>query len=214
MRPAPTPAPDARPQAVWLKLAADNVRRLVRDLASRAGVAVESGDKPSSDAIVVLTPIGHDATTTAVEHGLDATRTVAIDPLFGLDKRRTLMTTSVTTTVARDAMHGLLASDGVAVSVIHDSPGFVAQRVIAMIVNIASDIAQQRIATPDDIEAAVKLGLGYPKGPLEFGDSLGAATVLRILENMHAFYGDPRYRPSPWLKRRAKLGVSLLTAEA
>jgi 3-hydroxybutyryl-CoA dehydrogenase len=38
--------------------------------------------------------------------------------------------------------------------------------------------------------------------------------VLQILENMYAFYGDPRYRPSPWLKRRALLGVSLLTPEA
>jgi 3-hydroxybutyryl-CoA dehydrogenase len=37
---------------------------------------------------------------------------------------------------------------------------------------------------------------------------------LTILERMHAFYGDPRYRPSPWLKRRAKLRVSLLTPEA
>lgn len=214
IRPAAMPAPDARPQAVWLNLAAENVRRLVSDLASRAGVAVENGDKPSSDAIAVLTPLGGDATTTAVERGLDATRTVAIDPLFGLEKRRTLMTTSVTSPAARDAMHGLLASDGVAVSVIHDSPGFVAQRVVAMIVNIASDIAQQRIATSEDIEAAVKLGLGYPKGPLEFGDALGAPTVLQILEAMHSFYGDPRYRPSPWLKRRAKLGVSLMTAEA
>jgi 3-hydroxybutyryl-CoA dehydrogenase len=38
--------------------------------------------------------------------------------------------------------------------------------------------------------------------------------VLDILEALHEFYGDPRYRPSPWLKRRAMLGVSLLTAEA
>ena len=41
-----------------------------------------------------------------------------------------------------------------------------------------------------------------------------AAGVLTILERLHAFYGDPRYRPSPWLKRRAMLGVSLLTPEA
>src|SRR5690606_25239807 len=135
----------------------------------------------------------------AVELGLNAKRVVALDPLYGWDKRRTLMSTSVTDADARDAAHALLASDGVAVSVIHDSPGFVAQRTVAMIVNIASDIAQQRIATPGDIETAVKLGLGYPQGPLAFGDAIGAVTVLQILENMYAFYGDPRYRPSPWL---------------
>ena len=57
------------------------------------------------------------------------------------------------------------------------------------------------------------LGLGYPKGPLALGDALGAATVLAILDAMHAIYRDPRYRPSPWLVRRARLNVSLLTPE-
>ena len=102
---------------------------------------------------------------------------------------------------------------GLPLTTIHDSPGFVAQRVLAMIVNIGCDIAQQRIATPDDIDDAVTLGLGYPKGPLAFGDALGARSVLEILGALHDFYRDPRYRPSPWLIRRARLGVSLLTPE-
>jgi len=86
--------------------------------------------------------------------------------------------------------------------------------VLAMIVNIGCDIAQQRIATPDDIDGAVTLGLGYPKGPLAFGDALGAQTVLDILDALHAFYRDPRYRPSPWLRRRGAIGLSLLHEEA
>ena len=97
--------------------------------------------------------------------------------------------------------------------VIHDSPGFVAQRVLAHIVNVACDIAQQRIASPADIDLAVRLGLAYPQGPLAWGDALGPARLLRILVELHAAYGDPRYRPSLWLSRRARLGVSLLTAE-
>jgi 3-hydroxybutyryl-CoA dehydrogenase len=113
----------------------------------------------------------------------------------------------------RDAAHALLARDGAAVSVIRDSAGLIAQRIVATIVNIACDIAQQRIAAPDDIDRAVKLGLGYPKGPLAMGDAIGPLAILNILQAMSAFYGDPRYRPSPWLKRRALLGVSLLTPE-
>jgi 3-hydroxybutyryl-CoA dehydrogenase len=213
-RPTPAAAPATLPKAIWVGPGVETVRKQVVDLATGAGVAVEGGDKPSAEAIAIVLPVGKDATTTAVELGLNAKRVVALDPLYGWDKRRTLMSTSVTDADARDAAHALLASDGVAVSVIHDSPGFVAQRTVAMIVNIASDIAQQRIATPADIETAVKLGLGYPQGPLAFGDAIGAVTVLQILENMYAFYGDPRYRPSPWLKRRALLGVSLLTPEA
>jgi 3-hydroxybutyryl-CoA dehydrogenase len=114
----------------------------------------------------------------------------------------------------RDAAHGLFGADNVPVSMIRDSAGFVAQRVIAHIVNIACDIAQQRIATPEDIERAVTLGLGYRQGPLAMGDTLGPAKVLSIVNAMHDFYGDPRYRPSPWLTRRARLGVSLLTTES
>jgi 3-hydroxybutyryl-CoA dehydrogenase len=107
----------------------------------------------------------------------------------------------------------MLAFDGVPVSVINDSPGFVAQRVVAHIVNVGCDIAQMRIATPADLDRAVVLGLGYPRGPLAMGDALGAGKFLTILEAMHAIFQEPRYRPSPWLRRRAQLGISLLTPE-
>jgi 3-hydroxybutyryl-CoA dehydrogenase len=160
----------------------------------------------------VVAPIGEDATSAALRLGLDARRTVAVDALF-LAGHRTVMTTPVTLPEIRDAAHALFAADGTAVSVIHDSPGLIAQRVVATIINIACDIAQQRIATPDDIDGAVTLGLGYPKGPLAWGDALGPTTVLTILERMQALTGDPRYRPSLWLRRRALLGVSLHTNE-
>ena len=123
------------------------------------------------------------------------------------------MPTPVTTGKARESAHSLLASDGVPVSVIKDSPGFVAQRVVAHIVNVGCDIAQMRIAAPEDLDRAVVLGLSYPRGPLAMGDAAGAARVLAVLEAMHDFYQEPRYRPSPWLRRRARLGVSLLTPD-
>jgi 3-hydroxybutyryl-CoA dehydrogenase len=169
--------------------------------------------KPGADSICFVAPLGHDATSAAIEMQLRAENTVAIDPLFGFAKRRTLMTTPVTKPEVRDAAHALLASDGVPVSVIRDSAGFVAQRVVAHIVNVGCDIAQQRIASPEDLDSAVMLGLGYPKGPLGMGDAAGPAKILAVLEAMHAFYQEPRYRPSPWLKRRARLGVSLLSEE-
>jgi len=195
------PAPSAKPDSVWC---VPELKDFVSKFAN-----VES--KPGS--LCIVAPLGDDATTTALKLGLDPARTVAVDPLFGFTKRRTLMTTPVTRPEVRDAAHALLASDGVPVSLINDSAGFVAQRVVAHIVNVGCDIVQQRIATPEDLDSAVMLGLGYPKGPLGMGDAVGPARVLAVLEGMHAFYQDPRYRPSPWLKRRAKLGVSLLTPE-
>ncbi|MDB5795965.1 MAG: 3-hydroxyacyl-CoA dehydrogenase, partial [Noviherbaspirillum sp.] len=94
-----------------------------------------------------------------------------------------------------------------------DSAGMVTQRVVAHIINIACDIAQQGVADPADIDRAVTLGLGYPAGPLAWGDRIGPATVLTILKNLEQQTGDPRYRPSPWLQRRAMLGLSLLRQE-
>jgi 3-hydroxybutyryl-CoA dehydrogenase len=196
-----TPVPNAGAESVWC----------VPELKDFLSKFTNIESKPG--ALCIVAPVGDDATTTALKLNLDPACTVAIDPLFGFSKRRTLMTTPVTKPDVRDAAHALLASDGVPVSVIRDSAGFVAQRVVAHIVNVGCDIVQQRIASPEDLDSAVMLGLGYPRGPLAMGDAIGGAKVLAILEAMYAFYSDPRYRPSPWLKRRARLGVSLLTPE-
>jgi 3-hydroxybutyryl-CoA dehydrogenase len=208
---AEAPAPNARPESVWVS-PSELGGRLV-ELLRPLGAHLDRGARPAAQSLCLVAPLGYDATAAALEEELDPARTVAVDCLFPADKRRTLMTTPLTTPEMRAAAHGLLAGDGVPVTVIRDSPGFVAQRVVAQIVNIACDIAQQRIASPADIDAAVTLGLGYPRGPLAWGDAIGADKVLRILDRLLEFYGDPRYRASPWLKRRARLGVSLLTEE-
>ena len=175
--------------------------------------ALVSGGNSKDAEICFVAPLGKDVSTAALELGLDPARTVGVDPLFGLSKRRTLMVSPATRKDVRAAAHAMLAFDGVPVSVINDSPGFVAQRVVAHIVNVGCDIAQMRIAAPGDLDRAVMLGLGYPKGPLAMGDALGAAKILTVLEAMHAIFQEPRYRPSPWLRRRAQLGLSLLTPE-
>lgn len=194
---------------VWIsnryRDAADGLRIVIE----ATGAPIETGERPSDKAIIMLTPFGEDTTTSALAEDLDPTRSVAVDCLFGLDRRRTLMATPMTRKDIRDAAHALLAAGNHPVTVIHDSPGFIAQRIVACIVNIGADIAQQRIATPEDINSAVEIGLGYPRGSLRFGDDLGPRRILGILDACHAFYGDPRYRASPWLKRRALLGAPL-----
>jgi 3-hydroxybutyryl-CoA dehydrogenase len=193
-----TPVPTSTPKTVW---AVPELHELI------------SLGKNKDAEVCFVAPLGKDVTTAALELGLDPTRTVGVDPLFGFAKRRTLMVNPATRKDVRAAAHALLAFDGVPVSVINDSPGFVAQRVVAHIVNVGCDIAQMRIAAPADLDRAVVLGLGYPRGPLAMGDALGAGKILTILEAMHAIFQEPRYRPSPWLRRRAQLGISLLTPE-
>lgn len=196
---------------VWVDPAADAAQALSA-LVQAAGAEVVR--ERAADCLHVVQPWGVDATSHCIEQGLDASRCVAIDPLPPLDQRRTVMLTVSTRPEFRDAARALFAADGVPVTVINDSPGFVVQRVLATIVNIAANIAQRGIASVPDIEDAVQLGLGYPRGPLSWGDRIGGARVLTILRNMQAATGDPRYRPSPWLTRRVGLGLSLLTPDA
>jgi 3-hydroxybutyryl-CoA dehydrogenase len=211
--PPEPPAPAARPANVWVSPADQQGHAALAGLLGKLGARLESSAKPSPGALILVTPIGADATTCAVEQGLDPRRTVAVDTLFPMVKRRTVMGTPVTDAAFREAAHGLLAADGVPVTVCRDSPGFIAQRIVAMIVNIGCSIAQSRTAAPADIDKAVTLGLNYPNGPFKFGDVLGPHRIHEVLSTMHRIYGDPRYRPNIWLARRAKLGVSLLTAE-
>ena len=200
-----------RDWSVWVDPAADNGAQL-------SGLVIEAGMSlvdDAADADVLLVQFwGMDTSRYCAAHGLDATRTVAVDPLPGLDNHRTLMLSSVTRAEVRDAAHALLAQHDAPVTVINDSCGFVVQRVLATIVNIAADIAQRGIASVDDIEDAVRLGLGYPLGPLGLGDAIGGKRVLQILTTLHALSGDPRYRPSPWLSRRVALGLPLSAPEA
>jgi 3-hydroxybutyryl-CoA dehydrogenase len=210
----PEPAlPEGKPRPVWIDAAEVAWRDALRGVVKAAGWTLEQGERPGAEALCLVAPLGDDATSAAQARGLDAHRTVAIDMLFGLKGRRTVMTTPVTLPECLASACALLNADGTPVSRLRDSAGFVAQRVVAMIVNIGCDIAQQGIASPEDIDNAVQLGLGYPKGPLAFGDALGPQRILAILDAMSAYTRDPRYRPSPWLIRRARLGISLRTVE-
>jgi len=211
---APAPMVDEMPP-VWVSPRAARRAQLLQ-LLKTLGAQTETAPAPSNAALILVAPLGFDVTTVAVVERLDPARTIGIDMLVDDDatRRRVLMTNPATRADMRDVAHALMARDGKAVSVIRDSGGFVTQRVVATIVNIASDMCQQAICSPGDLETAVKLGLAYPLGPLQMGDRFGPASVLEVLFNMQTVYGDPRYRPSPWLRRRGAIGLSLMHEEA
>ncbi|MDR3016097.1 MAG: 3-hydroxyacyl-CoA dehydrogenase [Delftia acidovorans] len=210
---APVPQVQALPP-VWVSARAAR-RNEIYQLLKSLGARIETAQAPTEQALILVAPLGLDVTTVAAVERLDCTRTVGIDMLVNDadTRRRVLATTPATRPDMRDAAHALVASDGKAVSVIRDSGGFVTQRVVGSIVNIASDICQQGIGSPADLEKAVTLGLGYPMGPLAMGDRWGPTNMLEVLFNLQTVYGDPRYRPSPWLRRRGALGLSLTHQE-
>ncbi len=212
IEPAAPPPPPAGLTRVWLDDAAGAGAPLAKVLAAAGAQATDS--PAGDDTICVVQPKGGDTADACARLQLDPARTAAVDPLPPLDRRRTLMLSPVTRAAVRDSAHALLAAGDVPVTVINDSPGFISQRLLATIVNIAAGIVQRRIAAAADLETAVELGLGYPMGPLAWGDKVGPAVIVEILNNMFRLTGDPRYRLSPWLRRRAQCGASLLTEEA
>ncbi|MFP3456985.1 3-hydroxyacyl-CoA dehydrogenase [Psychrobacter sp. SIMBA_152] len=214
---------DAVISSVWVGTdLAEDKNQLVDYLKSQ-GITIDDNDKPNPDSLVLLAPYGEDTTNAAIRYQVNPEQAVAIDMLTGLAKHRTLMPSLVTQEIFVAQAYALFskclaASEAttqpmVGATLIAESTGFVAQRVVAMVINLGCDIAMQGIASPEDIDNAVKLGLGYPYGPISWGDHLGASRVLLILERIYGLTGDPRYRPSPWLQRRAKRDVSLFTQQ-
>jgi len=183
----------------------------VLDLLRAGGAEVSAQD--DGEAPIIVTPLGDDCTTVCVSGGLDPKRTVAIDPTGAFSKRATIMMAPGGNAACRDAVAATLAAAGAKVTAIKDSPGFVLQRMRAMIANLGCEMAQIGIASAADVDTAMTLGLNYPQGPLAMADAMGTKETFRILERIQAITGDDRYRPSQWLRRRALLGLSATTEE-
>jgi 3-hydroxybutyryl-CoA dehydrogenase len=94
---------------------------------------------------------------------------------------------------------------GKEVVVIKESPGFITSRVNAMIGNEAFYMLQEGIASAEDIDKALKLGLNHPMGPFELVDLVGLDTRLHILDYLHKALGE-KYRPAPLLVQYVKAG--------
>ncbi|TPL54323.1 3-hydroxyacyl-CoA dehydrogenase [Mesorhizobium sp. B2-4-6] len=191
---------------------ADNDAGDMQKLVASTGAALcgAQDDNALEQAGLILVGLeGGDAAGAAIRLGLPPSLCVGFDPYFGLDRHVTLVASSATSENATSAALALVKGAGRKATLVNDSCGAVCQRVVAMIVNIGSEIVEQKIASAADVDAAVRLGLGYPHGPLEWGNRLGPARILRILDTVHDRTRDPRYRASLWLRRRAELGLSL-----
>jgi 3-hydroxybutyryl-CoA dehydrogenase len=94
---------------------------------------------------------------------------------------------------------------GKEVVVVKDSPGFITSRVSALISNEAFALLETGVASAEDIDKALKLGLNHPMGPLEVADLVGLDVCLNVLEYLHQTLGE-KYRPSPLLQRYVREG--------
>jgi len=91
--------------------------------------------------------------------------------------------------------------------VLPDQPGGVGFRILALLINEAVSALAEGVAGPADLNRAMRLGTGYPLGPLEWAERLWLKPVLRALEGLHAELGEDRYRPHPLLRRMVAAGL-------
>ncbi|MHB8527418.1 MAG: 3-hydroxybutyryl-CoA dehydrogenase [Candidatus Acidiferrales bacterium] len=89
---------------------------------------------------------------------------------------------------------------------VNDSPGFVSNRVLMPMINEAAYAVMEGVATPESVDAVMKLGMNHPMGPLELADFIGLDVCVDILEVLHEGLGDPKYRACPLLKKYVAAG--------
>ena len=181
----------------------------LKSFCAEIGVKIISED--SGDIPVLAAPLGEDCTHLALRTGVDPRRLVALDIACDTSTRVTLMTAPGAGDQALNQMAAAIIQSGRRVTAIKDSPGFVSQRLGAMIANLGCYMAEIELASLDDIDLAMRLGLNYPRGPFEMVEHFGAKETLKVLEQLQAITGEDRYRPTLWLKRRALLGLDIRT---
>ncbi|MCL6515870.1 3-hydroxybutyryl-CoA dehydrogenase [Alicyclobacillus sp.] len=89
---------------------------------------------------------------------------------------------------------------------VRDFPGFVSNRVLMPMINEAIYCVYEGIASVEDVDQVMKLGMNHPMGPLTLADFIGLDTCLAILEVLHEGFGDPKYRPCPLLRQYVQAG--------
>ncbi|RLI25648.1 MAG: 3-hydroxybutyryl-CoA dehydrogenase [Candidatus Hecatellales archaeon] len=90
---------------------------------------------------------------------------------------------------------------------VKESPGFVVNRLLTLMLNEACFLLMEGVAKPEDIDTAMKLGCNHPMGPFELMDLVGLDIVLAIAETLYQETGDPKFRPAPLLRKMVRAGL-------
>ncbi|HEU65226.1 MAG TPA: 3-hydroxyacyl-CoA dehydrogenase family protein [Chloroflexi bacterium] len=122
----------------------------------------------------------------------------------GVEIVRTLLTSEETLKVSIDFVQSL----GKETVVVKDSPGFVTNRIITLVMNEAAKLLEENLASIEDIDKIEKLSHNWPMGPFELADLVGIDVVVDLLEGIYQQTGWERYKPAPLLKRMVEIGYT------
>jgi len=175
------------------------------DLAREAGIAVRW--QPHGPGLVHLgeTVLLMTDGIAASEHAARQNRPVVTFDLcgdFGTAKRIAIAAAGRCEPAHVAATAGLFQAMGKKVTRIADLPGMVILRTLAMLANEAADLVHHGIAGPEAIDLAMRKGVNYPRGPLDWARKVGWLRILECLDHLARSYGEERYRCSLWLRQR------------
>jgi len=111
-----------------------------------------------------------------------------------------------TSDATHDAVHALAKALGKSPITVKNAPGFVVNRILVPMINEAFFVLAEGLATPEDIDAGMKLGCNQPIGPLALADMIGLDVCLAVMDVYLTEYGDSKYRPCPLLKEMVAAG--------
>jgi 3-hydroxybutyryl-CoA dehydrogenase len=122
----------------------------------------------------------------------------------GVEIVKTLLTSEETLKVSLDFIKSL----GKETVVVKDSPGFVTNRIITLVMNEAAKLLEENLASIEDIDKIEKLSHNWPMGPFELADMVGIDVLVDLLEGVYQQTGWERYKPAPLLKRMVEIGYT------
>ncbi|MYX35894.1 MULTISPECIES: 3-hydroxyacyl-CoA dehydrogenase [unclassified Streptomyces] len=209
-----TAGPEKPPAEVTVCMSGRGPAAVLPRLIAEAGIEVLDGEVADPDDGFIELPGGG---RLYLADGGPATTGPAVDYVqfdLALDYRVATRVALAPSDSARpetmQAAIGLFQALGKKVSVIEDVPGMIVARTVAMLVDFATDAVARGVASPEDVDSAMRLGVNYPRGPLAWGEELGFEWVREVLRNLHQAYPGGRYAPSRPLNRRAAVEGRLL----
>ena len=111
-----------------------------------------------------------------------------------------------TSDATHDAVHAMAKALGKTPITVKNAPGFVVNRILVPMINEAFFVLAEGLATPEDIDAGMKLGCNQPIGPLALADMVGLDVCLAVMDVYLSEFGDSKYRACPLLKEMVAAG--------
>ena len=174
-----------------------------------ARAASSDGRIAQADDAVLYVTDGRSATQRAAQGNVSNTVLIDLALDYGKATRIAFASAGQCSMAAVSAAIALLQSAGLQVSRLDDVPGLAVMRTVAMLANEAADAVYQGVCTAQAADAAMRLGVNYPQGPLAWADQVGLSTIHTVLSNLNACYGEDRYRISPLIQRQVYQGKNI-----